>query len=241
MKIYTISRERALQEKVALRKRMLVFFVICLASTTFLPITLISHGWGPALRVWAPVALVVTLCGVLMTRRVSRLEDELCSTFELTWDGETLSRKQKNSPDVALFTSEITSIDERQGMGFRIRTPSMSKNIWVPCELDEYDAFKAAISAQTGVAVNLKRNAWTRAYGRLILYLVGAMVALLASNRLVAAVAGLSVAAAFFWVFGQQVRNPNLTSKGRSMLWLSSAAVLVFLVVVILRLLPHRA
>jgi hypothetical protein len=240
MKVYTISPERAHAEKIALRKRMLVISAICLASTTFLPITLISHGWGPALRVWVPAALIVTLCGVLMTRRVSRFEDELCATFELTWDGETLSRKQKNSPDVALSTSEITAIEERQGMGFRIRTRSWSKNIWVPCELDEYDAFKAAISAKTGVAVNLTRNAWTRTYARVVFYLAGAMIALFASNRLVAAAAGFAVAAAFFWFFGKQVRSPNLTARGRRMLWLSLVLWLVFLLVVVVRLLSQK-
>lgn len=240
MTVYRISSERARVEKVLLQRRMLAISAILLAGTLVVPLTLIHNGWGPALRAWWPAALIVTILSVLMTRRVSKLEDEACATFQLVWDGDSVSRAQKNSPDVVLSTAEITSIEEKQGMGFRIRTQSLNRNIWVPCEMDDYDAFKVALSAQTGIKIGSARNAWARTYAKVAVYLVLAFVALMSSNKIIAASAGTLFAASFVWVFVQQVGNPNLTFKGKRLLWLNLFVVVVFLLIVVIRLLPQR-
>ena len=211
-----------------------------MAGTFLIPLTLIHNGWGPALRAWWPAALVVAMLCVWMTRRVSKLEDQLSATFELVWNDDSLKRVQKNSPDVALSTGEITSIEEKQGMGFRIRTQALNRNIWVPCELDDYDAFKQALSAQTGIKVELTKNAWAMAYGKVALYLALGFVAVMSPNKVVAGSAVILFVAIFVWAFLQQVSNPNLTSKGKRLLWVNLVIVLVFLLFVVVRLLPQR-
>src|SRR5215470_3216024 len=100
MPVYRISPEAARLEKQALRKRWLMISAIMMAGTLLVPLTFISRGWAVVLSSWISGAVVVALLCVHNIRRMERLEDEACASFEFTWDGETVGKAQRNTPDV---------------------------------------------------------------------------------------------------------------------------------------------
>lgn len=159
-------------------------------------------------------------------RRTSKFLSEAYSSFEITTDENTLTKKQKNTPDVELARADVKRIEEYQGKGFRICTDNSQKNIWVPFELDGYEQLKADILALPGVGITSKSHAWLRSYLIIGALFVLIAVSLLASNKWLAAGATLILASYFLFVAIKQYRNPNLTIRGRrQLLWVAFVGI----------------
>jgi hypothetical protein len=222
MKVYRISPQRAQVERSKALKR--TAFLTALALTVGFLLGGRSLFQEQDLRVILATALftavMLTVSIWWSLRKTGRFLAEAYSSFEITADEQTWTKKQKNTPDVTLAQSEALRVEEWQGKGFRICTADRHKNIWVPCELDGYEQLKSEVLAVPGVAITSKSAAWLRTYLAIAILLALFAASFLAGDKWISAGASLLIAAFFFFSFFKHYRNPNLTSQGkRQFVW----------------------
>lgn len=224
MKVYRISAKNAQAETFNALKRSAFLTAAALLVGILLGGRVFFQGHD--LRV---VFALVLFCAALLAvavwrsvRRTSRFLDEAYSSFEITDDDQTWTKKQKNTPDVSLARSEVSRLEEWQGKGFRICTADMHRNIWVPCELDNYEQLKSEVLALPGVTFAIKSAAWLRTYLTIGVLMALFAVSILAGDKRISAGASLVLAIWFLTAFFRHYRNPNLTTKGKRQLLLGA-------------------
>jgi hypothetical protein len=232
MKIYRISPQSALTERSkALRRSTFIMttaiLVGFLASARFLlEINDLRVMFGYALF----VGLLLTVALWRSSRQTSRYLEEAYSSFEIADDNQTWTKKQKNSPDVTLAHSEVVRVEELVGKGFRICTAERNKNIWVPCELEDYEQLKSEVQALAGVAFTSKPAAWLRTYLTLGVLLALTVVSVIPVDRRIAGGASLLVAGWLLFSVLNNYRNPNFTTRTKRRLIWSGLVASCFLV-----------
>lgn len=226
MKVYRISPQYAQVERTKALKR--TAFITAAALMVGLLLGGRSFLQEHDLRV---VLVAVLVAGVMLTfviwsslRRTDRFLEEAYSSFEITDDDQTWTKKQKNTADVGLARSEVLRVEEWQGKGFRICTADRHRNIWVPCELDGYEQLKSEVLALPGVTFASKSAAWLRSYLAVGVLLALLAVSILAGDKRISSGASLFVAAWLLVVVFRHYRNPNLTIKARRQLLFSGLA-----------------
>lgn len=237
MTIYKISAANAQGEKSRAIKRSGYLTAISALVGILLGGRFIFYEKNPqVLFIWISIfAILLTFILWQSLRRTSKFLSEAYSSFEITADENTLTKKQKDTPDVQLARAEVKRIEEHQGKGFRICTNDWQRTIWVPCELDGYEQLKADILALPGVEITSKSQAWLRSYLIIAAMLLLFAVSVLADNKWLAVGASLVLASYFLFVPIKQYRNPNLTTRGRRLLlWLAFIGVCMLARAVIL-------
>lgn len=232
MTIYRISPEKAKTEKSNAFRRTAIFLTISvllgfLISGHFL---LQQSNLAPLIAAILTTAVLLTLALWRGLGRLSRTLEDAYSSFEIIADGQTFTKRQKNTPDVTLALSEIRRTEEAQGKGFRICTDERFKNIWVPCELDGYEQLKAEIAALPDVELRMRSGAWLKTYLVLATFFLLFAVSVFVSDKRVVTGVSLLLAGYLLFSFFRHYRNPNLTTNGkRSLLW-NAVLALIFLV-----------
>jgi hypothetical protein len=187
-----------------------------------------------------PIVLiaVISFFGALFTftiwrslRKTSKFLKEAYTSFEIAVDEQAFTKKQKDTPDLTLARSEIRSIEELRGKGFRICTEDTSRNIWVPSELDGYEELKADVLAIPGVKEVSKSAAWLRSYVLIAALLLLIALSILSGNKWVVVLSNSSLSIYLLAVLVKQYRNPNLTARTRrKLLWVFLIGGLCFFV-----------
>jgi len=229
--IYRISPEKAKAEKPRAFKRFAFIITSGVALGFLLGGQSIFHESNPVPFI-VSILSVALLLTVALWRGLGRLSQTLkdaYSTFEISSDQQSLTKKQKNTPDVTLARSEIRRIEEAQGKGFRICTDERFKNIWVPCELDGYEQLKGEIATLPGITIATTSAAWLKTYLALATFFLLFAVSVLVSDRRVVTGASLLLAGYLLFSFFSQYRNPNLTTRGKRSLLLNAVLALAFL------------
>lgn len=228
MKVYRISRQIVQAERSkALRRKAFSTAAALLVGILLGGRTLFQeHNPGMVFGVVLFSAALLTAGVWLSLRRTSLFLEEAYSSFEITDDDQTWTKKQKNTPDVSVGRFEVLRIEELQGKGFRICTADRHRNIWVPCELDGYEQLKSEILALPGVKFDTKPAAWLRSYLTIALLLLLFAIAILAGDKRIAAGASLVLATWLSTAAFRHYRNPNLTVKGRrQLLWVAFVGI----------------
>lgn len=237
MNVYRISAANAQGEKSRAIKRSAYLIAVSMLVGVLLGGRSIFYEGNPqVLFIW------IVMFGILFSiilwqslRRTSKFLSEAYSSFEITADENTLTKKQKDTPDVQLARAEVKRIEEYQGKGFRICTDDSQRTIWVPCELDGYEQLKTDILALPGIKITSKSQAWLRSYLMIAVMFLLFAVSVLASNKWLASGASLVLASFFLFMPIKQYRNPNLTTRGRRLLlWLAFIGICMLARVVIL-------
>jgi len=229
--IYRISPEKAKAEKPRAFKRFAFIITSGVALGFLLGGQSILHESNPVPFI-VSILSVALLLTVALWRGLGRLSQTLkdaYSTFEIIADEQSLTKKQKNTPDVTLARSEIRRIEEAQGKGFRICTDERFKNIWVPCELDGYEQLKGEIATLPGITIATTSAAWLKTYLALATFFLLFAVSVLVSDRRVVTGASLLLAGYLLFSFFSHYRNPNLTTRGKRSLLLNAVLALAFL------------
>jgi len=185
MNLYKISTKKGAEEGLAARKR--TGFIIIIAAMVG-----VFAGGTSIVKVqdFRLIAIWITLAGVIIALAVwhglvktQRFLNQAYSSFQITDDGTTITKVQADTPQVSLARTEIKCVQEFQGKGFRICTATRDHNIWVPSELENYERFRADVSAIPGVEFTSQRHAWLKTYGALAVFLAVFAVSVLASDR----------------------------------------------------------
>lgn len=222
MKVYRISERNAAAESSAALKRTgfmtgaAVVVAVLLGAKNLLGENSLRVILVEAMLIAVFVAVVVWQS---LARAKRRLADAYAS-FQITDDGLKLTKEQKNSRDVTLMRTEIKRIEEFQGKGFRICTNEQVRNIWVPCEVDDYEQLKAALLSLPGVELSHQSRSWLKTYVVLGAFLALFAVSLIATDKRIVCGTSLLLSAYLFFAFLRHYRNPNLTKRGqRQLLW----------------------
>lgn len=233
---YKISPEKGRAERSAALKRNAAIISVALALAILLTGGSALQGQSTRfLIVWSVImGAFFTFVLFRVLRQTSRFLDEAYSTFELTVADGLYTKKQKDTPDVSIARAEVRGIEEKQGKGFRIRTGERARNIWVPWELDGYEELKAELATIPGIEVKSTPRAWLRSYIALAAFLLVFAISILATDKRVAALCNLLLAAYMFAYFVKHYRNPNLTARGRRQILLFGFAGVYMLVRAIL-------
>lgn len=217
MAVYRISREKAQVETRLAIKPMVYLVVLASILGALVGGHSILFG-GKADRLWfGTVGLGLVIMLIYSVRTTRRHLADVYSSFELSFESECVTRKQKNTSTISLPCSQISRIEEFQGKGLRICAQDRARNIWVPRELDGYEQLKAELSL---LPIEFRRlqGFWLRTYGRIGLLMGLFAVQLLATNRFVASVAALVIAAWFFRAARGYYRSADLTTHGKQQL-----------------------
>jgi hypothetical protein len=94
-------------------------------------------------------------------------------SYELTIDDFQIMRVQRDCPTVTIPRNAVRKIAEREGQGFRIESDDSKLNIWVPRELEGYDAVKTLLLATSAAATSTMRHPAAKNYALVLLGLVG--------------------------------------------------------------------
>ncbi len=155
--------------------------------------------------------------------------DRAYSSFELSVDEQHITKKQADTPDVTIAMVEISGIEERPGQGFMVLTGNKSRQIWIPCEAESYDALKSQFSALPGVTSRIQTAGWTRYWAVLGAVLLLIATSVLANDKIF--VIGSSTIVGLFLIGSLRlVRNPNLSTGTKRQLMLGSLIGIAFLV-----------
>jgi len=183
------------------------------------------------------IAILIASAGIIMAlaiwrelAKTKRFLADAYSSFQITDDGNTLTKVQKDTPTVSLARSEIKRVQEFQGKGFRICTDARDHNIWVPCELEDYEQFRTSISAIPGVEFTTQSHSWVRSYAVIATFLTVFAISVLASDKRVVVATSLGLSGYLVFGFVKHFRNPNLTSRGKRRLLANLFVAVCFLV-----------
>lgn len=216
MAIYRISAEKASAETPVALQRSVVLLVIGLLVGFFIGARSIFLD-GSAGFNWLflfAIGLVLGAIVLYMVSKTRRFLHDAYSSFEFEVDGDSLTKKQKNTPTVTLLRSQVTRIEEFQGKGFRICTADRHRNIWIPMELEDYDELKADLLSSP-VEYRQQKRSWFLSYVQFAALIVLFALQALATNKYIAAAAAFLISAWLLWSFLVSFRNPNLSTRGR--------------------------
>lgn len=177
----------------------------------------------------APLGLVVTILVFYHVTKTRRFLADAYSSFELTIEGDSITKRQKNTPDVTLLRSQVKRVEEYSGKGFRISTEDRSLNIWVPVELEGYEQVRAEILSLP-VDYRKEQRSWMRSYLGVALLLGLFLVQGIVPNKFIAAGAAFLISTWLFRIFYVYYWSPNLTKKGRQQILLSSLIGIAMLI-----------
>jgi hypothetical protein len=216
MRTYRISEEKARAETPAAIQRSVYISLSAVLAGVFIGgRATFVEGRSDLPWFWlGSLGLMITGLVFYWVSKTSRSLADAYSSFELTVDQVSLTKKQKNTPDVTLLRSQVKRIEEHEGKGFRICTDDRNVNIWVPVELEDYEVLKADLLS-VPVGYGREKSSWLRSYCWVAALLALFLIQGLAHNRFVASAAAFSISAWLFRGFYVHYRNPNLTKKGR--------------------------
>ena len=222
MKTYRISAEKARVETPLALQRAVYLGLIAVLVGVFIGGRSMFVERAPNFPWWwfSMLGLFVVAFVFYSIWKTKKFLVEAYSSYELNVDADSYTKKQKNTPTVTLLRSEIKQVREFQGKGFRICTADHSRNIWVPCELEDYEQLKAELLSLP-IEVHSEQRSWLRSYLATALLLLLFVIQALFPNRFVAAGAAFLIAAGLFVFFYRHRDNPNLTSAGKRQVWLS--------------------
>jgi hypothetical protein len=216
MTIFKISSEKVPVERQAATKR-----AVYMGAAAFV-IALLAGGssmlGGADLRhlfYWLTTHMFLLALYVLyVIRRTNKSLDDVYSSFTLSVDESSWTRTQNNTPTVTIMRSDMKRIEELQGQGLRICTDRRNRNIWVPSEIENYEALRKELLAQ-GLPFETKTHYWGRTYLKFAVLMVLVVVQALSQSKYLVFCSSLFLAGYLFAIFFTYYRSPNITNKIR--------------------------
>jgi hypothetical protein len=145
-------------------------------------------------------------------------------SFELVVDGDSLTRRQANTPDIVIHRSEVTSVHEVSDRGLTIKGPSRFKMIAIASTLEGYDQLAAELR-QWGPAHSASTRREVLSLAVLLVFVWGTLgLAGLALGKWAPALstsAAAILAAVLIWGFAESRRSPHFDAGMRRAAWLA--------------------
>lgn len=149
-----------------------------------------------------------------------RKQRKLFESYVLTFENNTITRQQLNTPTIAIDYSDITEISKHKNGIFTIKSKKPGDVIGVPVQIENYNELEQLLNDI--ILITEKRETLTEKFGIIMTILfLGAFVTVNAvDNKIIVAVAGAVTAGGLSWSLVELQRSKNVDSKTKRNSWI---------------------
>lgn len=165
------------------------------------------------------VAILITtplvLAGVFfMLYRGINKQKPLFDSYTIIVDANVITRKQLNTPDMAIYFNEISEIDKTKNNTILIKGKTPAETIVVIPQIDNYSELEKLLNEIKPINQHPTVSLFQK-YSKVIGILTAAlmMAAFMAANKIIVGICGTLAAGIFIYSYIQIVRNPNIEDK----------------------------
>lgn len=171
--------------------------------------------------------LVMIAFGLRLALRRTR---QWFNTFEIELNGDQITRRQAQAPDLILGRAEVTSIVELRERGLTLLGPNRFQNMGIPVEIEGYRMLADQLRqwAPSGPRPSRRWDVAPLGAGIAAITLLG--IAFLAPTPAVGAFASALLVILLVWAFVEIRRNTNLDRETRRSSWIIAIPVAVLVV-----------
>jgi hypothetical protein len=146
-------------------------------------------------------------------RSINRAIRKGIESYELEIDETQITRRHADLQPLTIGFGEITEIEQRTGQGTRIKTAQSNRNIWLPCEIEEYGAALEMIRQRSGAALKKRNYNWVRMYSAAVVYLIGWFILMYSHERRLVLTLSAALTIGLLWCVVVIWRNPGVSRK----------------------------
>jgi len=169
------------------------------------------------------IALFVAVFAFSLFRSMKR-QKQLWETYELTVDGDTISRKQDNTPIITLNRSEIVEIIENAEGHLQIKTAARTNFITVPSSIREREALIKLLASFGTINKQSRKSVNLLAFLIPVVFVFLMVVLYTATDKKIILASGTLLSLGLIWSFIEMQRSKHLDKR------IKRASYFIFLV-----------
>lgn len=169
--------------------------------------------------------------------RGAQRRKQLLRSYKVSITPNAIMRQQYNTPDIALYHSEINEIAKTRRGAFFIKGKDSSAIICVPSQIERRDELEATLHAIFPITEKGNLPLLQKAKALLAVLMAALMICVYVStNKILVAVSGVLVTGLLIWSFFEVQRNRNIDKRTRRSTWWVVLVLLSIIANVIMKL-----
>lgn len=215
----------------AYRKRYVITLLVVygFAGILFTAIHYYQDDGEDAWTLWLPLGIMAVFGGILSYVNLGR-QKRMMESYEITWETLTITRRQKDTPDVVLYHGEITGVEYFRKGGLIIKGKNARDLIFVPRHIERYEELKSLLEELVPLQpYSLPR--WLVKGGTLVNLagIVSLLFALYSTNRDIIFWVGTLAIGLNAWSIYSVSRSKNLPSGTKRLRFIRALLLVVLL------------